>query len=552
MKSRLLVVFALATSLVVVVLAWMIAAQHSAQAHSPSQVAITTPRSPLASTAVLTVAISSDVVGLDPALTTDGVSFQVAAQLYDTLVAYQPGTSVPISGLADSWIVSPDGKTWTFNLRPGLKFQDNTSFDANAVAFNFNRWWDPANPAHTGSFDYFGFVFGGFKGEPGCLLTGIGALNATQFQMTLTQALSPLPSTLALPAFAIASPTAIQAGTLVTTPVGSGPFTFVEWIPDDHVRLQANANYWSSPPHVSSLTFKVITSTANQLTALQSIAVHSAYNLGPGEVSAASSDPRLRVLWRSPSNVGYLGINRAHSPLGNLQVRQAIAHAVNRAQIIANYYPDGTEFDSQFLPSGIWGRDPTITNYTYDPALARSLLTQAGFPHGFTTTLSYRDVVRGYLPNPAQTVAVIAADLQAVGITTTITVYESGTFLAKAANGELDLYLLGWGADYLHPDNFFNPILCAGYLAFGPKDTELCDQVQASRAEFNFNNQLTQYQWASRRVYDTLPLLPLAHTRSALVTRREILGLSASPMAIEAYKDATFATAWVYLPLIRR
>jgi ABC-type oligopeptide transport system substrate-binding subunit len=119
-------------------------------------------------------------------------------------------------------------------------------------------------------------------------------------------------------------------------------------------------------------------------------------------------------------------------------------------------------------------------------------------------------------------------------------------------NGELDLYLLGWGADYLHPDNFFNPILCDGYLAFGPKDNILCDQVQASLAEFNFNNQLTQYQWASRRVYDTLPLLPLAHTRSALVIRREIFGLSASPMATEAYKDATFATAWVYLPLIRK
>ena len=80
----------------------------------------------------------------------------------------------------------------------------------------------------------------------------------------------------------------------------------------------------------------------------------------------------------------------------------------------------------------------------------------------------------------------------------------------------LDLYLLGWGADYLHPDNFFNPILCDGYLAFGPKDNALCDQVQASRAEFNFNNQLTQYQWASRRVYATLPLIaPRSHSLGA-------------------------------------
>ncbi len=114
------------------------------------------------------------------------------------------------------------------------------------------------------------------------------------------------------------------------------------------------------------------------------------------------------------------------------------------------------------------------------------------------------------------------------------------------------MYLFGWGADYLHPDNFFNPILCAGYLAFGPKDNALCNQVQASLAEFNFNNQLTQYQWSSRRVYATLPLMPLAHTRSALVMRREFVGLSASPLATETYKDVIFATAGVYLPLVRK
>lgn len=551
MKSRLLVVFALVTSLIVV-LAWMIVVQHSARAHSPSQIVITSPHSRLASTAALTVAIGTDVDQLDPALTTDGLSLLVASQLYDTLIVYQPGSSVPAPGLAGSWTVSPDGRTWTFNLRPGMKFHDNTPLDATAVAYNFNRWWDPAHPAHDGSFDWFFWSFGGFKGDAGCKIASVAALNATQFQLTLTSAFSPLPSILAMPAFAIASPTAVQAGTLATTPIGSGPFTFVEWIPGDHVRLQVNASYWSSPPHVSILTFKVISNMADQLTALQSNAVHSAHNLGPGEIMAAESDPRLRVLWRPSANLGYLGINRAHSPLGSPQVREAIAHAVNRAQIIANTYPHGTEIDSQFLPSGIWGRDPSITDYTYDPMLARSLLTQAGFPHGFTTTLSYRDVVRSYLPHPSQTVAAIAADLQAVGITTTIIAYESGTFLEMARNGELDLYLLGWIADYLHPDNFFNPILCDGYLAFGPKDNALCSQVQASLSEFNFNNQLAQYRWASRRVYATLPLLPLAHTRTALVTRREVSGLSTSPIANEAYKEASFATAWVYLPLMRK
>jgi peptide/nickel transport system substrate-binding protein len=517
-----------------------------------THVAAASPYSPPAATAVFTVAIGSDVDQLDPALTIDGFSLLVSSQLYDTLVAYQPGTSVPAPGLAESWTVSPDGKTWTFNLRSGIRFHDNTALDAAAVAYNFNRWWDPAHPSHNGSFDWFRMLFGGFKGDANCKIAGVAALNATQFRLTLTDAYSPLPSILAMPALAIASPAAIQSGTLAVTPVGSGPFTFVQWTPGDHIQLRANAGYWSSPPHVSTLTFKVIASPADQLAALQSNAVHSAHSLGPDEISAAESDPRLRAFWRPSTNVGYLGINRAHTPLDNLLVRQAIAHAVNRAQIAANDYLAGTELDSQVLPSGIWGRDPGIADYAYNPVLARSLLAQAGFPHGLTTTLAYRDVMRDYLPHPAPIAEAIQTDLQAVGITTTLDVIESGVFLDMLRNGELDLYLFGWDADYVHPDDFFNPILCDGYLAFGPKDNALCNQVQASLAEFNFNSQLTQYQWASRRVYATLPLLPLAHTRTALVTRREIVGLSASPLANEAYKGAMFATAWVYLPLVRK
>jgi len=287
---------------------------------------------------------------------------------------------------------------------------------------------------------------------------------------------------------------------------------------------------------------------ADRLAALQNNAVQSADSFSPSELAAAGSDPNLRVLWRPSTALGYLGINRAHAPLGNPQVRQAIAHAIRQQNLINNFYLPGTEVATQFLPSGIWGRDPGIAGYTYDPALARSLLAQAGFPNGFTTTLAYREVFRQYLPNPSITAQVIAADLRSVGITVTLVVYESGTFLTKAANGELDLFLLGWGADYLHPDNFFNPILCEGYLAFGPKDDTLCTQVQATLAELNFGNQLAQYQWSSRRVSDTLPLLPLAHSRSAVVVRSNVAGLLPSPISAEAYRGVFFVN--VYLPLI--
>jgi ABC-type transport system substrate-binding protein len=104
------------------------------------------------------------------------------------------------------------------------------------------------------------------------------------------------------------------------------------------------------------------------------------------------------------------------------------------------------------LPHGLWGRDPSIVDYDYNPVLARSLLAQAGYTTGITTTLSYRAVPRGYLPNPLAAALTLQNDMEAAGIHLVITEYESGTFLSKVYAGELDLFLLGWGADTPHPD----------------------------------------------------------------------------------------------------
>ncbi len=250
MKSRLLVVFVLVASLIVV-LASMIAAQHSA-------------RGP-----ILRLKIRNDHAALAARIAcrvhrchwlgcrsigSGAHHWRLFTAGFVATVRHPGGLSARYvrrrsPALAESWTVSPDGKTWTFNLRPGIKFHDNTALDAAAVADNFNRWWDPAHPAHTGSFDWFYRLFGGFKGDANCKIAGVAALNATQFRLTLTSAYSPLPSILAVPAFAIASPAAIQAGTLAVTPVGSGPLllTFVQWSTGDRIQLAGERRLLEQP-----------------------------------------------------------------------------------------------------------------------------------------------------------------------------------------------------------------------------------------------------------------------------------------------------------------
>src|SRR3990172_1175220 len=105
------------------------------------------------------VGILANPAGLDPAVVWDTSSHLVTSQIYETLVNVEEGGSTPVPGLAESWSVSPDGLTWTFNVRGGVTFHDGSSFNAAAVAYNLDRWWDPAHPFHVGSFEYFSTLF---------------------------------------------------------------------------------------------------------------------------------------------------------------------------------------------------------------------------------------------------------------------------------------------------------------------------------------------------------------------------------------------------------
>ncbi|HLE50798.1 MAG TPA: ABC transporter substrate-binding protein [Anaerolineales bacterium] len=496
----------------------------------------------------LTIGILADPQ-LDPAQGEGADTWIITAQIYETLVAYQPGGTLPEPRLAESWTVSADGLTWFFKIRPGVKFHDGTDLDTAAVAYNLQRWWDPAHPFHDGDFLVFTYIFGGFKGDPNCLISGVSAASGNRVKITLKEPHMGLPSMLAMPAFAIASPDAIQSGTLAAEPVGSGPFAFAGWIPGNQIDLQANPDYWGTKTRLAGLTFQVIPLDQERFTALQSGAVQVVGDL-PGEFALdAAADPDLALSWRPANGTGYLGINRAHLPLDNLLVRQAISHAIDRSALIATQYGTGFQIAKTLLPPEMWGNDPNLVDYEYDPERARSLLAQAGYPAGFETTLSFRNVVRPYLPDPPGTAQAIASYLGVVGIQAVITEYESGEFLDKFYNGELDLFLLGWTLDYLHPDHFFTPNLCDSYLGFGPKDEALCDILASARAEPDFAAQEAFYRWATQRVHATLPLQPLAHQRSLLLARRSVQGLIPSPLAVEEFNPVYLGNL-VFLPLI--
>lgn len=497
----------------------------------------------------ITTVLAGNPESLDPATTYDGIALQVTSHIFETLVAAD-GTSKfrPGPGLAESWTVSPDGLTLTFTLRPGAKFHDGTEANADAVVYNIQRWWDPDHPHYAGDLMYLSYLIGGPKGDANALIIDVTAVEPVKVRIQLRVPDNTLLARLSTPMLGIASPQAIQAGTLATVPVGSGPYKFVTWQTDQYIDLAANEK-WVPMPKLGQLRFQIIPLPEDRLAALRSGQAHASTGLDflLDDIDTTGS---LRVEWHPSSDTGYLGLNRGHSPLDKKLVRQAIAHAVNRKEIVKNYYAPGDIVAQDLLPPQLWGADPNLEDYTYDPQKAVNLLAQAGYPNGFTITLSFRDVFRSYLPNPAATAAAIASDLEVAGIEVTVEQLESAAFVDKLYAGELELFLLGWGIDYPHPHNMFEGMLCVDY--FGPRDDELCDTLEDStRAATQAEAEALIHQ-VSRRAQETVPVLPLVHSRPSLVIYRDLFRVSYYWGLSANYATAVYADSHSYLPVTTR
>ena len=254
---------------------------------------------------------------------------------------------------------------------------------------------------------------------------------------------------------------------------GTGPYKLKEWKRGQEVVMEANPDYWGEAPKTQTLVIKWGTEATQRLTELQAGTVDGIDNVGPTDFAAVEGDPNLQLKPRPGLNVFYVGFNNnpkndgfdnSTNPLAEEAVRQAIAMGIDRQRIVDNFYPPGSEVASHFTPCDIPNGCAGEEWYEFDAAKAKQMLADAGYPNGFSTKIHYRDVVRGYLPDPN----VVATDLQAqlknnLGIDATIDVQESGTFLDNSDAGLLEgIHLLGWGADYPDVTNFLDYHFGAG------------------------------------------------------------------------------------------
>ncbi len=382
----------------------------------------------------------------------------------------------------------------------------------------------------------------------GGLLKSIEAIDSMTVKFTLCAPDPAFPSKAAFSSFQIYPKEYLEAtggtGDLVTKPIGTGPYKLENWVQGSEIVLTRNDNYWGEPALEPTVVIRWNAEAAARFTELQAGTADGIDNVGTGDMDAIAADPNLQLIGRPPLNVFYLGFNNTIPPFDNLNVRQAIAHAIDKQRIVDNFYPAGSLVATQFMPPAISaGYTPEVEPFPFDQAKAAELLKASGLELPLEVQLRYRDVVRGYLPNVSQVAEDIRSQLEAItvdgvqGFKVTLEVVESGTFLDNTDAGAYGMYMLGWGADYPDATNFLDYHFGAGASAqFGEKIPGVVEGLKAAGQISDLAERNKIYAEVNTLLRDQVPMLPIAHGASAVAYRAAITGFPhASPLGNEAF-----------------
>ncbi|MGY1683059.1 ABC transporter substrate-binding protein [Geodermatophilus sp. SYSU D01176] len=517
---------------------------------------------------------AGDPAMLDPAFGSDGETFRVSRQIFEGLLGNELGGTDPVPELAEDWEVSEDGLEYTFNLRQGVQFHDGTEFNAEAVCFNFDRWYNFEGLATSPSASYYyQAVFGGFASTPDTpsIYESCEATDENTAVIRLTQVTSKFPAALALPAFSIQSPTALQeydsdnlSGNedaltypeyALEHPTGTGPFRFESWDRGNgEVTIVRNDDYWGDKALLDEIIFRTIPDGNTRRQELQAGSIDGYDFVAPADYQTLE-DEGFQVLVRDPFNILYLGFNGGNVPgttanpaLQNPQVRQAIAHAIDRETIVNSLLPEGAQAAIEFMPPTVDGYAEDVTTYEYDPDRARQLLQEAG-AQGTTLRFYYpTEVSRPYLPDPAAMFQVISQNLTDVGFTIEpVALPWNPDYLNAVQAGQADIHLLGWTGDYNDAYNFIGTFFAeasnnqasAEFGAFSAP--EIFQALARADAEPDPAARTALYQEANRLIMDYLPGVPISHSPPALVVSERVQGLEPSPLTAEVFSTVSIS-----------
>ena len=475
--------------------------------------------------------------GFDPALYTAGTTFDASSHtVYNQLVEFETGTTEVKPGLAEDYEVSEDGLSVTFTLRPGVKFHSNDmftpsrDFNADDVIHTFER------QEGEGSFEYYNAM------SMPDLIESIEKVDDMTVKFNLTRPEAPFIANMAMDFASVMSKEYAdameEAGTpemVNQRPIGTGPFTFVDYQTDAVIRYSKNQDYWKdSEPKVDNLVFAITPDASVRLQRLQAGECHVMPYPNPADVESIRSDDSLDLLEQEGLNVGYLAYNTQQEPFDQPEVRKALNMAIDKQAIIDVIFGGQAETAKNPIPPTMWSYNEAVEDDGYDPEAAKQMLTDAGV-EDLSMKVWAMPVQRPYNPNARRMAELLQEDFSEVGVDVEIVSYEWGEYLERSKAEDRDgAVLLGWTGDNGDPDNFLAVLL--GCDAVGESNrAQWCNEefdtlIQDAKTLTDQDERAAKYEEAQTVFKDQAPWATIAHSVVFMPVRSEVEGYVVHPL----------------------
>ena len=492
-----------------------------------------------------------------PAINTTGTSLDAARPVYNKLVQFTPGSTTVEPALAEKFEISDGGKTITFSLRKGVKFHSGVngftpSRDLNAddVIWSFERMWKAEHPfakVSAGSYDYFNDM-----GMPD-LLDTITKTDDLTVVMKLKEPNAPIMANLAMDFATIHSAEyadfLMKKGTpeqFDQIPVGTGSFSFVDYQKDSVIRFKAFAEGWAGKPKVDDLIYAITPDATARYAKLKANECQVMIAPNPADLAEMGTNGDVNLMQQAGLNIGYLSMNTMKPPFDKVEVRRAVAMAIDRDAILKEVYQGAGQKAKNPIPPTMWSYDEATVDHEYNPEKAKELLKAAGV-ETLETDLWWMPVQRPYNPNAKRMAEMMQADLAKVGINAKLVSYEWGEYRKRLQAGEHQMGLLGWTGDNGDPDNFF-------FLAGCDKDGKPAGQNLSKLCDAKFNEDLMKartltdqaertkiYQEMQKIHHDQVMWLNIAHSTVFEPIRKSVSGYKVSPFGAHEFQNVDVA-----------